>query len=1265
MNKKYLSAILFGTLLAASTGTFTSCKDYDDDIKSLQEQIDGNISSVSALQTQLTALQTALTAAQADADAAQAAATAAAQAAAAAQATGDDALAAAQAAAQAAATAQAAAAQARVDAIAEATRQVTALQTLMEQAIALKVDQTVFDNAVTLLSAQIEGIQTGLSTLQSSVSENAGNIATNASDIQSAKDAIATLVAADVDLQLQLDALKIYAEATQDLATSNKEEIDAANAAIAAAQTEIAELWVELNGFESETSENLAGLAALINGNTSLIDALTGRVSATESDIESHSKLIEALESGLNLAETDIRNLVSGLNSTNENVTALETRINNELATVKADISTIQTDIRTINNQIIAINTDLVSLHTLVVCRLTSITFAPDYIVDGVEAIRFSSLQYAAMENDENAGIPTTYDISTAALATASYHFNPASFVLTNADYSYVDHSATVINTRAAASQWVSIDGAPVANLEKGTVDFKLLRLNVHATQPGKSEVNMIALQAALKGDAVDAGETNVVVTSPYVAIYDEVLDAKDIRIADKETLASAADEAHYATTFRQATTEEPRYTMTYNQVFNLKELVATCFGNGTHNEFPIEDYNLSYRFAVASSEYNITTGSTTTNQQTYFTCNSVEDGLFQANDFNIEAVGRTPIFKVELVDNNGNVVRRGFVKVVVGVEKQADITVGNAAYNLTIGCNDDVVTYEIDEAFIRENVYRKITNGRETGMSHEEFWNLYDASAAVASVTKKSRAYTMSVPKIVDGETGVGTATKKVVWSFTHEELGTIGTTSANFVATVTVKNKLSSSEYPDRISFQFRVNVILPTFELAKTENDVFWAKDGDEYKYFNINVQRPDNVNSPASECVYSTLLSDAYSAYSVTGLPDCVSSAYRVDAAFSGTENLGDVKKGILINNATISLDKTNTSLKRYLNSVNGLQAQISHVYTLNSGDEIVVNTFMVNFIRPVNLNMPSGLAVTDAVTGGDDVNFSWNGLLTDWRGEAIIAPYQELVNNITSAWQRVCQPDYTYTVPQYVVNTPASFSAEYGKFEMTTSFETTVYSGSVEVTFAHYGPYCRVVKNEVTFTSETQMLTQSDVNQDLEAKIKKYLAEHSGYWELNREKVDYVIGTVPASTTITYDYVKSFTYTPATYKWTDVTVTATHTHTEMPSYAGTKEGQTVGCWKWMSINNPTSVSRGQYYAYYGPFADNVTLNVGAATTDLAYNNGQLPNEAVLTQDGNTVKYENKGAKVGYVYHIYIPATISYGWGTVSSTLVLTVNPVAGN
>ena len=50
MRKKYLSALLFGALLFASAGTFTSCKDYDDDIKNLQGQIDANTDAIETLQ---------------------------------------------------------------------------------------------------------------------------------------------------------------------------------------------------------------------------------------------------------------------------------------------------------------------------------------------------------------------------------------------------------------------------------------------------------------------------------------------------------------------------------------------------------------------------------------------------------------------------------------------------------------------------------------------------------------------------------------------------------------------------------------------------------------------------------------------------------------------------------------------------------------------------------------------------------------------------------------------------------------------------------------------------------------------------------------------------------------------------------------------------------------------------------------------------------------------------------------------------------------
>ena len=73
MNKKFLSAILFGALMVTSTGTFVSCKDYDDDIENLQTQID-KLATKEDMTSQIASLQSALSAAAGEAAAAKTAA---------------------------------------------------------------------------------------------------------------------------------------------------------------------------------------------------------------------------------------------------------------------------------------------------------------------------------------------------------------------------------------------------------------------------------------------------------------------------------------------------------------------------------------------------------------------------------------------------------------------------------------------------------------------------------------------------------------------------------------------------------------------------------------------------------------------------------------------------------------------------------------------------------------------------------------------------------------------------------------------------------------------------------------------------------------------------------------------------------------------------------------------------------------------------------------------------------------------------------------
>ena len=1201
MNKKYLSVVLFGALLAASAGTFTSCKDYDVDIKGLQEQIDKSGSTITDLQTQLTTLKAAADAAQATADAAKTAAAEAKTAADAAKAAGDQAKADAATALAAAKAAEAAAAQAKADAIEEATKQVEALRNSMQAAIDKKLDVTAFEEASKLLGARIDGIEAGLSNLKN------GAVKENTEAIKSAQDAIEALQSADEDFATTLKELDEYVKITLEAKIDvNADDIKAAQDDIKAAQEDLDALWKKISGGEGSLED-------LISKNATAI-----------------SDLKDAIE--------------------------------DELDVIKGDIKDIQADIKKINGQITAINQNLAGLHTLVVSRLTSISLAPDLFVDGIEAVRFTSLQYSPMGESENASIPaTSYKFSTAALATASYHFNPASFKLANADYGYIDRTAEVVETTRAiaASKLVEIVGEPEANPVTGTVDFKLLRLNSHTTQPGLDRTNMIALQATLKGNTVDEGEKNAVITAPYVAVYDAILSYEDVRIADKETLTTGADEAHYATTFDACTKEDPRYKIPYDKEFNLKDLVATCFGNNGHDEFPIADYKLSYRFAVASTAYNIEEGNTETNQQKWIKCNDAIEGKYQAEGFNPEAFGRTPILKVELVDEAGNVVRRGFVKVEFIAEKESDFTVGNEAKELTFACNVTEASYTITEEFIRENVYRKITNGTNIGMSHEEFWNIYTTSTA--EVKKNNQVFSMSVPKIVDGTTEVGTATKKIVWEFTHGELKAIGAGGSQFVATITVKNKLQSSKYPDKITFKFIVNVKLPVATLESVKNELFWQNIDGELKFFKVNAEVPDTPEDPADGCLIHQKLGLAYDKYDVKGLPICVTDRYVVTKTYSDGKATSKVLAGVKIDGETISLDKDGanaTAVKAALNSAGGLQASVAHIYTLESGDQITVNEFMVNFIRPVSLNMPSGVTLTDAVTGGDIANFQWNGLLMDWSGNAIVSPSVVETEDISSYWKRVCVPEYELTEGHYNIVTPASLKTTTGTVDIVTASPITTYNGSATYTYTQITDGTTTTTK--TYTTPHSMVTKGEVSNYLYAQALN--GAPAGYRLTANGTVNYTEVLVSAGSSITYTYIASIDYTPAVIEWIPgEPVAKKHDHTLQPNFEGTSYGQKSGCWEWTKTTFSSSViNLGQYWFYYGEFSE-VKLDIDKVTTDLKYNGGKLPDKATLEQVGNTVKYVNVKSPIEYAYKIFIPATVNYGWGTLSSTLTITVNP----
>ena len=150
MNKKFLSAILFGALMVTSTGTFVSCKDYDDDIENLKTQID-KLATKDELTSQIASLQSALSTAAAEAAAAKTAAA--------------DALAKATAADKAAAQATLDAATAKAEAIEAAKAEVATAKAALEEAVGTKFEalQGELSATVAELTAKVEKL-TGLTT---------------------------------------------------------------------------------------------------------------------------------------------------------------------------------------------------------------------------------------------------------------------------------------------------------------------------------------------------------------------------------------------------------------------------------------------------------------------------------------------------------------------------------------------------------------------------------------------------------------------------------------------------------------------------------------------------------------------------------------------------------------------------------------------------------------------------------------------------------------------------------------------------------------------------------------------------------------------------------------------------------------------------------------------------------------------------------------------------------------------------------------------
>lgn len=960
--------------------------------------------------------------------------------------------------------------------------------------------------------------------------------------------------------------------------------------------------------------------------------------------------------------------------------------------------------------------------------RLSSIALVPQYYYDGVPAILFETIAYDPLADDkenEAAVAPTFRDKQnswlvnqfknyTSAESVAKFRLNPRTVGVDCADFSLVGDKADYVFTRAAApAAPVSIVGTPTYDSKTGYATFRVKKNEkINTGDNTNKNLDIVALKAVLKKGLTDAekeADAKPEVYSEFVHVNEIAYTADELAISDKAKLAAKKAGHEYTKTFAAATKNDYVYKMPYDAPFDLKALVATCINSEIftpgleaeldHEALDLEKYGLHYEFSVAQSTYPVTSAGTTTDQQTVIKCVERLGGIFKVMDangveYNQEAIGRTPIVRVDLMHGE-NIVTRAFIKLVISVDKAYDnISIMDNQKEFVVKCpgTKETMTYNVEK--LRKDLYR------ELNISHVDFWNLYDVEEAYVKKNGKDLA-TFPVPQLVPGIADDGKATKEVYWEFTHGQVGKIGQ-DAKVEGYLVLKNKLDLySKYPTTVTFKFTADFRLPIVgkEIKVTADikDIFWKTSGDN-SVLQANVNVPASETDVATNCYFQTPIAEQpWDKLSVTGLPCGEIPMFRIAKVYMDGKEYKAPVSGIYLAPSTVAGEENislykDKSVMKALNSELGLQALIEWYAVGKSGDEYVLHTFMVNFIRPVNLNFPDDIHVKDAKTGGDEITYGFAGLLTDWRGETILPPTPIEIHEEGYYWNKVCSPaDHAVAIPGYQkVKTEGYYKFEFEDKEVVIPTATAYHKASItlydnadrQAWFALWGDAWQVAnplypigpryfqRPDGTWVEKATVVgygrSEGEALENARVEANKLSPRYLQNIQTRGWKSDAPVTEVlnSGTVTVTFKTIKNVTYVPAVYETVEPKIEYTPCNPKPgPSSDVYTEGQRIGCWQWQKWATVTpGMTPGRYWDFYGVFtpADDVVLDLTKVTTDLP--DGKLPSKATLTKKpGYKLFYDNVLSPIQYTYHIYIPASIEYGWGVLNQTLVITVDP----
>lgn len=650
MKKKVISAVLFGALALASTGTFVSCNDYDDEVNNLQEQINEDRAKSAALQNQLESYKAAL----------------------------ENEL---------------------KELKASYETQIAEAKAALESELQKKADATV----VEALVERIVSLETGLS----------ASVATLQSQIDVCNSAIEKLNAAIANCATvaELNAIKADAEAKLAALSGDVKRLEEQLNALSASTGEsIASILANMAALQEKDAENYKALLAAIAEAKQDVEAkITAEEAARIAAINDLQNQITALQAFMAaIQEADyqdqIDNLTSILNNFKAEIEAKDyqgqiNNICNEIATIKDNISILMGKVATNEMSIESLRTEMGALYgklsameqkfqgqinslaVLIEKSLTSLVFKPSQYVYGFGTINVQSFSGNVLLEEEVVNGVKEYlakdKVSTwAPSAHAKYHMNPSTADVTKYNFSFADVETKNVLTRANDEKSIGATAGKVS-VENGILDVELniaspTNLNDAVTQTDATGayawVSTLALQATEK----DA-ESAKVITSDYALVVPSYygnlcLANNQAKPADHK---NGSNKAHHLRTSAVETISDELVTfeIPYNATLDLTQYIETHYGvSSTADGEKVGDKAFTdTEFAATGLKYNYSLVSYKGEYENQASIAEIsETGVTNVKGSDAKYIGQTYVVRILLQDGQSKNLAVGYVKILV-----------------------------------------------------------------------------------------------------------------------------------------------------------------------------------------------------------------------------------------------------------------------------------------------------------------------------------------------------------------------------------------------------------------------------------------------------------------------------------------------------------------------------------------------------------------------------------------------------------------------